>query len=415
MNGNNVKSWWWCLTILFCLLNILKLQGQQVRYLKESTAQFTMPFEFHNQFIVVSIRVNGLPLKFIVDTGAEYTILFHREIADWLGLESQRRVRLMGADMETELYARVVPTVSLMLQDQCHVTTPLLVLEEDFFELDHVIGIPVAGILGGGVLRQFAIKIDYTRPELTFYDPVFFKAPAMGFKRIQLEIDRSKPFVVTEISIRPGEKHRVKLLLDTGASLASLLYVRPENGLHIPDTVITGTLGVGLGGALRGYIGKMESLELGDYTFERYLASFQQPVVEDSLLHSFGKDGMIGNGLLSRFNLILDYKNSQLYLKPNRWFRKKIKADRSGLILITTGSDLRRIQVLDVIVGSPAHEAGIVPGDVLLRYNNVPLSLVGYEGLLRRLTRSPGKRVRLDIKRGDSRSFSVDFVLRDLL
>jgi hypothetical protein len=402
------------MTLVFLFAMESGSQAQQVRYLKDQTHQVVIPFEFYNNFIVISIRVNGLPLKFIVDTGAEYTILFHQEIADWLGLESQRRVRLMGADLSAEIYARVVPNVSLLLQDQCHVSTPLLVLEDDFFEMEQVIGLPVAGILGGSVLRNFKLKVDYVRPELTLYDPAHFKVPS-GYEQIQVEVEKSKPYISSGVSLHSGEVQQVKLLLDTGASLASLLYARPENGIVIPDTVITGTLGVGLGGSLRGYMGKMEFIEIGPYSFSQYLTSFQKPEIGDSLLLSFGKDGIIGNGLLSRFTFILDYQESRLYLKPNRWFKRKMQYDRSGLMLITVGKDLRTVQVLDVIIGSPAHEAGIKPGDNLVRINGLPVMLVGFDRILRKLSGKSGKKIRLSVKRGQSRPFLVPMVLRDLL
>jgi hypothetical protein len=38
-----------------------------------------------------------------------------------------------------------------------------------------------------------------------------------------------------------------------------------------------------------------------------------------------GGDGLLGLALLKRFNMILDYKNNILYLKPNKYFKEKNK------------------------------------------------------------------------------------------
>jgi hypothetical protein len=36
-----------------------------------------------------------------------------------------------------------------------------------------------------------------------------------------------------------------------------------------------------------------------------------------------GGDGLMGMALIKRFNIVLDYKNNMLYLKPNKWFSIK--------------------------------------------------------------------------------------------
>ena len=82
---------------------LIEMRGNSVR----------VPFSYENGFVVVELRFNGIwPLRFIIDTGAEYTILTQREIAEILGLESEREFTLIGADMQTLIKASLIRNIS---------------------------------------------------------------------------------------------------------------------------------------------------------------------------------------------------------------------------------------------------------------------------------------------------------------
>ena len=63
------------------------LYSQEIVNFKDIKKPIELPFEYHNNFIVLNVRMSGLPMKFIVDTGAEHTIIMKREITDMLGME----------------------------------------------------------------------------------------------------------------------------------------------------------------------------------------------------------------------------------------------------------------------------------------------------------------------------------------
>ena len=91
-----------------------------------------VPFRFEGNFILVSVLFNNLlPLTFILDTGAEYSILTKKEIADFLNIDYQKRYTLYGADMQEELYAYLSKNISLQMGDLQATHRSILVLEED--------------------------------------------------------------------------------------------------------------------------------------------------------------------------------------------------------------------------------------------------------------------------------------------
>ena len=89
--------------IFFSFNSVLSAQ-QSLYIIEKGKKDVDIPFKYENGFIVVNLIINGvLPLKFIFDTGAEYTILAKREFTDVLGVNYEREFNLIGADLTLSL------------------------------------------------------------------------------------------------------------------------------------------------------------------------------------------------------------------------------------------------------------------------------------------------------------------------
>ena len=140
------------------------------------------------------------------------------------------------------------------------------------------------------------------------------------------------------------------------------------SNIKVPENAIVGSLGKGIGGDVQGYVGMIDSFKLtNDLVFQKPLSYFQQFDLEYNQDHIF-RNAIIGNTLLERFHIVIDYINQVLYLKPNKNFKKAFKYDRSGLSIIASGKNLNTYIVSSVIKGSPADNAGILPGDEIRIY-----------------------------------------------
>lgn len=401
------------LIYLINLIGLCNLYGQTLSY-KDRIDKVIVPFEYHNNFIVININVQGLPLKFIVDTGAEHSILLKKEISDLLGVQYDRRVRIMGADLTTQIFAFISHRIELKLENTVSVRTDLLILEEDFIELDKLVGVNIFGILGSNVLKNFIVEFNYQQLKMILHPIAQYSGPGKRFESMPMHIQKGKPYIDTKLVTADKKESVARLLLDTGASLSVLYYSTDKNNIKIPEKFVTGNLGIGLGGNLKGYVGKVQTLGFGPYAFNELLANYQKLEESDSFMINQTRDGIIGNVLLSRFTLVLDYRKEILYFKPNKLFRKKIKYDRSGLILINTGLFLDEISVLDVLSGSPASEAGIIPGDRILTIGGIPVRIYSFDKVTNKLTARVGKKIRLKVLRGEEK-LKIEFLLRDLL
>ena len=404
------------LTLLLCCGSFSKTEGQinDLVFLNGET-HVDIPFDYENNFIVIKLMFNDIfPLKFIFDTGAENTILTKREITDLFQIDYQRRFNIYGADLSQNLYAYLVRGISFRIGDLRASQRSILVLEEDYFQFDEFSGIDIHGILGADFFRRFIVRINYYKQVITLYDPSTFQLPKGRFTEVPLEMHRSKPYLLTSVRLNNDTTIQTKLLMDTGASIALLLYSDTHPQLKVPEKVIRSVLGRGLGGIIYGYLGRVRMLSFSEHAFNEVLTNFQElPIVEDSTYMN-NRNGIIGNQLLDRFNLIIDYVHNRVFLQPNQYYKNKFEFDRSGLFITASGPSLSKFIVFDIVPSSPSDKAGIVSGDEIKSVNGVPATFFKLQDLMYKFRGRLGKRVRLVIVRNGEK-IKKEFKLEDII
>src|SRR5688572_10469258 len=127
-------------TVIFNQLNLL--QGKK---------KVTIPFNYINNFIILDVKMFGsLPMHLIFDTGAEHVILFKREYTDILQVQYDKRIPIVGSDLSRQIYALVTRNAALEVTGLPVMPYDILVLEEDYYNLEELIGTAIDGVIGGG-------------------------------------------------------------------------------------------------------------------------------------------------------------------------------------------------------------------------------------------------------------------------
>lgn len=374
-----------------------------------------VPFSFTHNFIIVKVRLFGMmPMNFIFDTGAENTILFTRQFADFLDVKYDLRVPIVGSDLSRELYALVARNIEFELVGVPAQIKDILVLEENPFNLSEITGIQIHGLLGGSFLKNSVIEINYKKQKLIFHNPVTYNAPRGAYTKINIEIYGNKPYFDAESVLMNGAEVNLKLLVDTGAGLPLLLHNNTHPSLVLPEQHILGKLGIGLGGYIEGYIGRTNKLYLEDLTFDNVLTSFQDISKSVHIGTIRPRNGLIGNQILMRFHVILDYIQGAMYLKPRVRYNRRFNMDKSGLILIAVGPNLNNFLVQGTIANSPSELAGLKRGDRLVRINGLPARGYSLDQVHRLLQKRVGKKIKLVVYR-NGQSVKVRFELKDLV
>ena len=403
---------------LFLLFSVLvtDLRAQEQRFtIQDGKKVAEIPFTNINNLIVLPVMLeNKVPLWFILDTGVRTTILTDRIISDMLGLKYIRKYTLQGAGGFQQVEAMLAQGTSMNLPGVQLTGQQMLVLEEDYLELSNQLGMQVHGILGYEIFKRFVVKIDYSSTVITLYEPESFK-PGRGYVRLPLEIEDTKPYLLCEVvETESKEKKVVKLMVDTGASHALLLHQGKENQqFTLPEKTIFGHLGRGLAGDVVGQIGRIHGFDLGRFSFEDVLTSFP----EDSayqLKEWTSRAGTLGGDILSRFTVIFNYGESAIYLKKNETYRDPFVYNKTGLNIVAVGDNLKTFRVVSVRKDSPAGEAGIQPGDVLLRVNGRSAQYLSLAHIINLFRSRDGRKIRLKLKRGDE-EIKTSFRLKDAI
>lgn len=375
----------------------------------------SIPFTYKQGFIIVDFHFQYLlPFSFIFDTGAQNTVIFDKKNTDIINTSYAKEISIMGADFSVEILALIARNINLSNFDKkISIERDVLVLKEDIVLLNQIIGKEIHGILGANVFKGLVVEVNFHKRLITFYDPASFNPKRYKSYNVSpLKIINSKPYIQATSFLRGKKIDSLEYLIDSGASLSLLFQSNTENKLELPENVIEGSLGKGLGGDIMGYVGLIDSFKIGkDITFVRPISYFQK--IDSSQNSSLLKrDGIIGNTILDRFHFVIDYQNHKFYFKPNKNFEDKFRYDKTGISVIAAGDRLHTYIVSRVLKGSPADIAGIKKGDVITKVkwrSNLFLTL---ESISRYFTDKEGKKITLTIRRRDQK-LKKEFYLKD--
>ncbi len=311
--------------------------------------------------IVIRVRVNDIPdtLNFILDTGSGGVSLDSSTVSYYHlpAVPSENMVRGIGT----------LRKVSYVCDQTLHLPN-LTVNHLDFHINDYelltsVYGLRINGIIGFSFLSRYVVKVDYDRNVLEILSPGKVKYPKNGMTLMPV----INGIPVFEASITDSSEHNSSFYFDTGAGLCLLMsedFERDSSILKKNKRIII-TPAEGLGGKAYMKLSIVSQIKIGNYTFKKVPAHIFKDKYNVTAYPMLG--GLIGNDLLRRFNLIINYGEREIYLKPNSHFKEEFDYSYTGLgIYLVDGL----ITIEDVLKDSPGEKAGLIPGDVIVGINN---------------------------------------------
>lgn len=401
--------------ILFCLQTSISTAQMYGFSLADGKKAVDIPFEFAGNLIVLPLRLNHiLPLRFILDTGAQNTILLKKEYIDMLHIPHGRSIRIMGADRTFSLDAFLVYDLSFdMMPYLTAQNQAAIVLEENLLDLETSTGEQIDGILGADIFKRFIIKINYDKKILSLYEREKFQLPK-NFTDSPISIIEDRPYIQSAALFPSGSKYPLQLLIDTGANFGLLLHEDCIDSLDRPTKVVRGSIGKALGNNLEGYLGRIQKLGIASFEFSEVVTIFQKiDANRDSLILS-QRQGLLGAGILRRFEIIFDYIEEKMYWKPNRYYKKKFSFDKSGLVLIATGVQLKNFLIQDVLPYSPAFLADLKKNDRIVRFQGLHVSLLTLAHIQNSLQGKNNKKIKIWVER-NNKLLKKEFFLKELL
>lgn len=358
------------MAVLIILLWTQFLSAQDFK-IENDKDKFSVSFQDIGNLIIIPISINGsIPLNFAVDTGSPYTIITNLKAINHFQLKKGNPISISGLGRDIlNLEAYLSKDNHIRLGKANSETTDIVLLFEEGFDLSSRFGIPIYGIIGYDVLKDFVVKINYAQKKMTFYNPEYFhsRIRTKKYSEIPLEVRGKKPYLKLDAEINHTEVE-INLLIDTGSSEALWLFEKPESQIHISEPFIEDYLGYGLNGEIHGKKTRISRLNLGKYEIKDPTASFPDSISIANIIRN-NRNGTMGSEILHRFTTIYDYRDRKLYLKKNKYFKDEFHYNLAGLELYQPYPDLPYLEVAYVRKNSPADKAGLRKGDAI-RYIN---------------------------------------------
>ena len=244
--------------------------------------------------------------------------------------------------------------------------------------LGNVYGIKIDGIIGYSFFNRYIVKIDFDSSTINVFHPGFIKYPPHGF----LLHPRFKGLPIVPLTIKDTRTINAHYYFDTGAGLCFLISkqfnedssVLRRNRKPVPIEV------QGLGGRRQMHLTLIKELQIGPFKFRRVPTYLLED--ENNILAYPSQGGLIGDDLLRRFNIILNYSQGEIHLLPNSHFKDLFDYSYTGMTMYFVDG---QIIADDIIEGSPADKSGIENGDVIMSIdNNFSNNIETYKNLLQK-------------------------------
>ena len=406
-------------------------------------------FQLVNNLIVIPIEVNGAKLSFILDSGVNKPILFNISDQDSIRINNVTEISIMGLGGGEPIKALSSKQNFFKINNIKNHDQQLYLVMDRKLNFSTTMGIPVHGIIGYDLFRDFVVEVNYRSKTIKFHDPQFYEyKKSKKSETLPLSIVKRKAYIESRIFLEDADNLPLNLLIDTGSSDAVWLFEDENKGIGVPDKNYSDLLGTGLSGDIFGKRTKVNSIKIGSFSLRDAKAAFPDMQTFSSIEDHGNRNGSVGGEVLKRFNIIFDYPNNKITLKKNGNFNTPFVYNMSGIDLQHNGmryiaesiADSRgvvknddknfgNVQILmqnrtrlslvpEIVVsgiraGSPADLAGLKEGDLILAVNGKSVHEYKIQEILKMLNEKEGKRIRVLIERYN-RDLLFSFVLKNV-
>ena len=395
------------IVLFFGVFLPFSLLAQNDFLIEKNHKKVIIPFKLINNLIFIPIKVNGIELNFLLDSGVEETILFSMEDKQEVSFNNIEKIKLRGLGSEEEIEGlkstnNVLETHGIKSSNHL-----VYIILDQSFNLSSHIGIPVNGIIGHKFFRNNLVEINYHKKKVIIHlnNEETRKKLAKKFKSVPITIEKSKPYIYTT-AVANGNEIPAKLLIDIGNSDA--FWIFENDRIKLPSKNFPDFLGKGFSGDIEGHRAKIEKFSIGDFEFKNPIVSFPDSTSIRNVKMVPDRIGSVGGEILKRFTLVLDYADRKLYLKKNSKFSEPFTYNKSGITIQHNGLQwvqetvhLETVQVaaslgelenkeknssnnfrykfslkpvyeiVNIRKSSPAEKCGLQKGDIIISINGV--------------------------------------------
>lgn len=351
-----------CLFYIIFTLNSLSSYCQKENI--EKNAKFITMFSYRQLsggVVLVQARFNKIitPLNFILDTGSGAISLDSSTTEEFKipHVPSGRTINGIAGIREVDVSKNNTLIFPGLILDS------LDFYINDYEILSSVYGEKIDGIIGYSFLSKYIIKMNFDSLKIEVYEPGKINYPKAGVLLHPL----FTALPIQPLTIKDERTVNANFYIDTGAGLCFLMSKQFEEDSSVlkkrrrPISVQV----QGLGGKKEMLLTIVKQVQIGPYRFRKVPTNILDDEFNATSYPFLG--GLIGNDILRRFNIILNYPKREIHLIPNSHFNDEFDYSYTGMNMYYVDGE---IIADDVIVGSPAEKAGLKKDDVIMAVNS---------------------------------------------
>ena len=319
--------------------------------------------------LILPVKILGQERLFLLDSGTGITT-FDAGLLDAVGARTRVVQTFDGSEFHSsEIFKAPQFQIGGLNADLDEVEVSNLRLSRQF------VGKPIMGVIGLDLLRNYAISIDYDRGEFRMHNLPLDRELAKGFR---------KPCVLTRepngailYNKLPGNvvEDIEPFLIDTGLSVSLGLKEELFDALVASGTMIN-LKRQQVTGAVK--TREVTTSDLVGFEF----AGIKHPSLRCVRL----KMNLIGQALLSRYHVTMDFPRREIWFRPGKRIGEPDPTDLVGIGVLL--SEQNKVEVAEVQSDSLADKSGIRPNDEIVEINGEAATKYSLFQLRLRFTKS---------------------------
>jgi len=368
------------------------------------TPLITIPFERFGDHLFIQVSVDDSePLDFIFDSGDGITVI-DEDVAEKLHLVKDKVVL-----NEESVYGSIIKHNTIKVGGFL-IEKNIKVYASNLGHLEASLGREFDGIIGHDLLRHHSIRIDYDNHKFEIYD--LGAHPKKG-DPIPFKLVNSIPTISGSVVLNNDEPHDGTFFVMTGAGTTldfnapyALKYdVVNKTGQHYSYLVKSVSKN-----ETKHYEGWVKSISFGKQKIDNLPVGVS--LASKGVQAHKHVAGILGNKVLSRYNIIMDLPSKMMYFEKNKSFDAPFAINCSG-IDVQLSEDKQKVLIHQVFENSPASEAGIKVNAELISINGKTTKEVNMQDIIKMLKKD-GETVELVVKQ-DGAEKTVSLKLKSMI
>ena len=362
--------------------------GQETSFEKPATFITKFPFkQLNGGVILVQARFDTIaqPLNFILDSGSGAISLDSATVKEFNISHAPSGRTINGiAGIRAVDYAKnnklILPGLTVDSLD---------FYINDYDILSSVYGEKIDGIIGYSFFSRYIVKINFDSLFIEVYKPGSIQYPPNGFLLHPL----FTALPIQPLTIKDARTINANFYLDTGAGLCFLM----SKQFEIDSAVLkrrrkpVSIQVQGLGGKKLMKLTIIKEVQIGPYKFRRVPTNILDDEFNATSYPFLG--GLIGDDLLRRFNMIINYPKREFHLLPNSHYHDDFDYSYTGMNMFYVDGNIISD---DVIYKSPAYKAGLKKDDIIIAVNS---NFSNDIGIYKNLMQTVGEKITLIVSR----------------